>query len=57
MKKYIALLVFSFSLIFSTQSAIAQDKINANELAIKKVENLKRILTVSYTHLTLPTKA
>ena len=47
MKKYAALFVFVFSLIFSLQTATAQDKVNTNELAIKKVENLKKILNLN----------
>ena len=51
MKKYAALFVFIFSLAFSTQTATAQSKINANELAIKKVENLKKVLNLNNDQL------
>jgi len=47
MKKYAALFVFVFSLVFSIQTTNAQDKFNANELAIKKVENLKKVLNLN----------
>ena len=43
---------FTFILLIITSFAFAQDSIN-----FKKPVELKEVITVSYTHLTLPTKA
>lgn len=43
MKKYFTLCAFALAMLFTTNT-FAQEKFNANEIAIKKVEKLKTIM-------------
>lgn len=47
MKKYFTLCLFAFAMLFATQNTFAQEAFNANESAIKKTEELKKIMDLT----------